>query len=465
MKSEKEKLLDLYIARVDRLPTWGLSYALLWALGFSFFITIYDAVNLGVALPYIPFVTTASEAALISSLGLFAYIPGAIGLGYLSDRIGRRPVLIGSVLLILIGSVGMAISTNIIEFYIFRTIEGAGIGADIALIMTYLAELSPSSKRGTYINLVYIGGWVGFGLGTLLASELVTHIPSIGWRLVFGIAGILALTALALRIYAPESVRFLVKKGKFDEAERVVRHMEESAMRRARLTSLPEPKILEYSLQDTNPFKIFRNKEYLKRLIILLLWFITFYMASYTFLLEWPEALSLFLGYKGSLLDLVITIIGYTSIAVTIGAIISRFFIDKIDRRILLASSSFSILLGVLISTYGAIIRNFLDVTIGLIIIYLIYEAWSIQSGYIIASELFPNTARATGFALTDGLGHLGGAIGPLIIISLIPIYGSITSWALISFEVFTISILILFLTPKTLGRRLEEINEVSSTK
>jgi hypothetical protein len=73
----------------------------------------------------------------------------------------------------------------------------------------------------------------------------------------------------------------------------------------------------------------------------------------------------------------------------------------------------------------------------------------------LIAAELFSNTARATGFALTDGLGHLGGAIGALIIISLIPIYGSITSWTLISFEVFAISILILFLTPKTLGRRL----------
>ena len=87
-------------------------------------------------------------------------------------------------------------------------------------------------------------------------------------------------------------------------------------------------------------------------------------------------------NYKGSLLDLVITIIGYTSIAVTIGAIISRFFIDKIDKRMPLTYSSFSILLGVLISTYGAIIRNFLDVTIGLIIIYLIYEVWSLQSGY-----------------------------------------------------------------------------------
>ena len=455
---------EWYIARVDRLPTWGLSYIILIALGFSYFITLYDVVNIGFALPFITFIS-ASEASITVSLGLFGYVVGAPLLSIFADRIGRRNMLIFSALLTAVGSIGDALSVNYPMLATFRFITGMGIGADLVLINTYLAEMSPAQKRGSYTNLSYIGGWTGVGLGGFLSSIIVTSIPSIGWRIVFAIGGILAILALIIRVFTPESVRFLAHKGKFDEAERIVRHMEESAMRRARLTSLPEPKILEYSLQDTNPFKIFRNKEYLKRLIILLLWFITFYMASYTFLLEWPEALSLFLGYKGSLLDLVITIIGYTSIAVTIGAIISRFFIDKIDRRILLASSSFSILLGVLISTYGAIIRNFLDVTIGLIIIYLIYEAWSIQSGYIIASELFPNTARATGFALTDGLGHLGGAIGPLIIISLIPIYGSITSWALISFEVFTISILILFLTPKTLGRRLEEINEVSSTK
>jgi len=455
---------EWYIARVDRLPTWGLSYIILIALGFSYFITLYDVVNIGFALPFITFIS-ASEASITVSLGLFGYVVGAPLLSIFADRIGRRNMLIFSALLTAVGSIGDALSVNYPMLATFRFITGMGIGADLVLINTYLAEMSPAQKRGSYTNLSYIGGWTGVGLGGFLSSIIVTSIPSIGWRIVFAIGGILAILALIIRVFTPESVRFLAHKGKFDEAERVVRHMEESAMRRARLTSLPEPKILEYSLQDTNPFKIFRNKEYLKRLIILLLWFIAFYMASYTFLLEWPEALSLFLGYKGSLLDLVITIIGYTSIAVTIGAIISRFFIDKIDRRILLASSSFSILLGVLISTYGAIIRNFLDVTIGLIIIYLIYEAWSIQSGYIIASELFPNTARATGFALTDGLGHLGGAIGPLIIISLIPIYGSITSWALISFEVFTISILILFLTPKTLGRRLEEINEVSSTK
>ena len=227
---------DYFIARLDRLPAWGLSYALVWALGFSWFVTLYDAVgNTGAALPYMLaqgfFPGTSSQAlseALFGgvTLALAGYPVGAISLSYLGDRIGRRPVMIASVLLTAVGELAQALSPNYMVWDAFRFLTGCGIGADLALVITYLSEMSPSAKRGTYVNNTYIAGWIGAGFGALLATQIVVHDPTTGWRIAFGVGGALALVALALRSRAPESVRYLAKAGKFEEADKLVSSME-----------------------------------------------------------------------------------------------------------------------------------------------------------------------------------------------------------------------------------------------
>ncbi|MEM4975487.1 MAG: MFS transporter, partial [Sulfolobaceae archaeon] len=137
-KKDPHMLMDEYIARIDRLPSWGLSNSVLWAIGFSYFITLYDAVgNLGTALPYVPFLTPQEQSTILA-MGLISYIPGAIILGYLSDLIGRRNMLIYTIILIAIGSVGMALSVDYNTLLFFRIIEGAGIGGDLVITAVYI---------------------------------------------------------------------------------------------------------------------------------------------------------------------------------------------------------------------------------------------------------------------------------------------------------------------------------------
>jgi Arabinose efflux permease len=167
---------DWYVARVDRIPTWGLSYVIIWAMGFSFFITLYDVINVGFALPYIPFVVTAAQSSLIASLGLFGYVVGAPIFSYMADIVGRRPTLVFTAL----GSFGDALSVNYPMLAVFRSITGMAIGADLVLVMTYMSEMSPADKRGRYTNLAFIGGWAGIGIGPFIAALIVTDIPSIG---------------------------------------------------------------------------------------------------------------------------------------------------------------------------------------------------------------------------------------------------------------------------------------------
>lgn len=82
-------------------------------------------------------------------------------------------------------------------------------------------------------------------------------------------------------------------------------------------------------------------------------------------------------------------------------------------------------------------------------------------AGYLMSSESFPTLARSTGFAISDGLGHLGGAIGPLLLFPLIIAAGPITAWAIEAFPVVIAAIILWLTVPKTVGVRLEEINEV----
>lgn len=125
--------------------------------GIFLFITLYDVINVGFALPYVPFVVSAAQASLIASLGLWGYVVGAPIFSYIADVVGRRPTLVFTALLTALGSFGDALSVNYPMLAVFRFITGMAIGADLVLVMTYMAEMSPAAKRGQYTNLAFIG--------------------------------------------------------------------------------------------------------------------------------------------------------------------------------------------------------------------------------------------------------------------------------------------------------------------
>jgi len=136
---------DWYLAIVDKYPPGVCPTPSYGPWASVFFITLYDVINVGFALPYIPFVVSASQASLIASLGLFGYVVGAPIFSYMADVIGRRPTLVFTALLTAIGSFGDAFSVNYPMLAIFRFLTGMAIGADLVLVMTYVAETAPAS--------------------------------------------------------------------------------------------------------------------------------------------------------------------------------------------------------------------------------------------------------------------------------------------------------------------------------
>jgi MFS transporter, putative metabolite:H+ symporter len=460
MSSEVSTAVETYAARVDRLPVWGLSYALIGALGFSFFITLYDVVNIGFALPYIPYLTSASAGALVASLGLFGYVVGAPIFSYAADRVGRRPTLIASALLTGIGSIGDAAAFNYLSLSVFRFITGIGIGADLVLVVTYITEQSPGTRRGRYTNLAYLGGSIGSGIGPFIAALLATSVAS-GWRYAFLLGGLLAFFALSIRAFAPETVRYLANKGKFDQAEKEVSLMESTAMRRARIETLPPITIIgPYNVKSgKDAFSILAKPKYLKRLIALffLMFFAYFGGHMYALVPVWLGSI----GYTGAALSSLILVNSLTFVGVFVGALVLRTIIDRVDRRKIAISTVLGFALGVTVMAFGAVTRDIPLFVFGSFVSSIVGIGFT-QVYYMLNTDNFPTQARATAYSLADGLGHLGGGIGLAAFFSLVAIFGNILVWPVTWIGGIIAVFAIFFLTPETTSKRLETINEAT---
>src|SRR5947199_1462151 len=143
----------------------------------------------------------------------------------------------------LIATVATAFSFSFIWFAACRSLTGAGIGGEYAAINSAIDELIPARVRG-WTDLAINGTWwVGTAFGAALTTVLLNpHLLAvdIGWRLCFGMGAILGLSILFVRRFVPESPRWLMMHGRFDEADQVVNMIEREVMKEDHITSLPE---------------------------------------------------------------------------------------------------------------------------------------------------------------------------------------------------------------------------------
>jgi len=461
-----KKIVSTLTARVDRLPVMVLPISIVLALAFGYFIALYDVIDVGIAfsatsLKYTGL--TSAEASTVVSMGLFGYIPGALLLGYLGDKVGRKPMLMVTALLTAVGSLGNALSVNYPMFVLFRFITGMGIGGDLILVPTYIVEMVPAKNRAKYFNLVYIAGWAGLGLGPFMASYIDVANPAIGWRIIFMLGATLAFITLAIRGHASETVRMLALQGKVQEAERVVSEMEKKAMEKTGMRQLPEPVPLQFEERKVDPFYVFKNPKYRIRVILIMLAVFFFYFGEYPYLTEfllWTSSVS----SLSSSANQVTLLYGDAGVATFLGAIVLRYVVEKVRRSILVTFSYFvGMVLGVAIAVIGATSANLDLMAAGFVLANLIGVGWSNQLNYLNGTENVPTYARGTAFAFIDGFAHLGAAISTAIILSLISTVGAIPIWIGFQIPMVILGLSLIIILPNTIGKSLEEINEAKT--
>ncbi|MDX9668365.1 MFS transporter [Pseudomonas sp. P5_152] len=157
----------------------------------------------------------------ILTAGIVGMVLGAMSLGLLGDKLGRRPTIIGAVALFGCATLATAFAQTTEQILVLRFIAGLGMGGATPVVLSLAAEYGPAKNRGTIMTTVLLGLPAGAILGGLLAAKML---PVIGWQGIFLVGGITPLVLLAvLMIWLPESLHFLTRHRLGSQRTRIER--------------------------------------------------------------------------------------------------------------------------------------------------------------------------------------------------------------------------------------------------
>jgi SP family arabinose:H+ symporter-like MFS transporter len=189
----------------------------------------YDTAVISGAIGFlkIKFQLSAAMTGWAASSAIFGCIFGAMAAGWLSDRFGRRQVLLGTAVLFAVSAIGAAMPENLTQFTIFRFIGGLGIGAASMVSPLYITELAPAKIRGRLVSYYQLAIVIGI-LVIFFVNSLIQNAGDESWNIEYGwrymmASGVLpALLFLVALFFVPESPRWLTKEGRDDDALKVL---------------------------------------------------------------------------------------------------------------------------------------------------------------------------------------------------------------------------------------------------
>jgi AAHS family 4-hydroxybenzoate transporter-like MFS transporter len=390
-------------AFIDAQPVGAFQVKLLLTCAAVLFLDGFDTTAIGYVAPALAKEWNLGRGALgpVFSAGLFGLMIGALLLGPLADRIGRKKIIIFSTLAFGIGTLITAFVNDMNTLFAVRLLTGLGLGGAMPNTIALTSEFSPHRRRATMVMVMFVGFSVGAALGGLLAAALI---PQFGWRSVFVVGGAAPLALvpiLALRL--PESVRFLALAGQANQ-------------RVAQLLALVDPKALfapgtrfvvnEPALAGLPVRHLFQGG---RTTTTLLLW-VVFFMSllDIYFLSNWlPTVLN----------DLGASIAAAAAIGsmFQVGGVVGTFALGSIIDRFSFRALALVYFIGVFaVGAIGQLGHSAIFATIA-----IFAAGFCIVGGQIAANALaagfYPTSVRATGVGWALGIGRIGSIVGPLV--------------------------------------------------
>jgi len=376
-------------------------HLLILCLGFT--LSFWDIFNVPYVISYagksFDLPQSSPEVNLPLTAEMMGYFVGGAINGFIGTRMGRKTGLLSSMILVTVGSALAFSSASFLQLTLAEFVIGLGIEGEIALVPTYISETTTPENRGKAVGIVTVGGFAV----SMTVGPFAVLLGQGNWRLLYLASLLLSAVAVLTRLKLPES-------------------------------RLWRPMRIQIQWRKT------------KRLLLLLLAWSLSYAAGYSF---FSNPLFLLLGDKGfQNVQLAYTYILYGD---PLGVLIATLINDKLERRI--SSSLVNVISGILMISMP-LTRGTWTLLVGFAA--MLTQGMKFPPMYTYTAETLSDDMRAVGSGIADGLGHLGGAVGPLAI-----------NWLynlspFLSFGVMgTISALggaALALGPNTKNRKLSEI-------
>jgi len=348
---------------------------------------------------------SADKIGWIFSFALAGMMAGAMVLAPLSDIIGRRAMIIISLLLVSVSILFTARADTLLEFVVLRFISGVGAGAMLACQATLASEYSADKYRALSVGIVT----AGYPMGAMMTSVVAGYImPEHGWRGMFWFGGsITLLMTIVAFLLVPESLKFLFEarpKNALAKANRIL-----SKLKKDTLDVLPE--FNKPEIRSTNLIGNMRSLLHPSLKATTLMLWATFFMCFLTLyvLLSWVPRLVEDAGHGFQ--------VGRDAFFwLNFGAVLGIIFMGVMSTRFVL-SNVISVMAG------GAAICMILFAALDLslfLMMLLIFLIGFLQNGgftglYAAASKAYPTAIRSTGIGWGIGLGRSGAVIGPVV--------------------------------------------------
>jgi benzoate transport len=362
----------------------------------------FDVLSISFASPGIMKEWGINRAALgiVLSMELVGMALGSLFIGGAADRFGRRPTMLGCLMLMTIGMFMATTVTNLYELSAWRILTGLGIGGLLAAINAVAAEYSNKKRRHLCISLMAIGYPIGAVVGGTIAAELL---EGNNWRSVFYFgAGVTAVFIPLVLLFVPESVHWLTRKQPAGALEKINRTM--TRMGYATVSALPfiSPEVRKKSASD-----IFSPALIATTLIVAATYF--FHIITFYYLLKWIPEIVTRMGFEPSSAAriLVWTNVGGATGGAILGLLTMRYGVKALTIGAMVLSTVMVIFFGQTPADLQKL--AFISACCGF------FTNAAIVGMYAIFAQAFPTHVRASGTGFGIGIGRGGSVLAPII--------------------------------------------------
>ena len=412
------------IARLERVPLtrWHLRARII--MGSATFFDAFDALSLAFVLPVlIPlWGISAVQIGWLIAAGYFGQFAGALLFGAVAERYGRIRGAAGATALMSVMSLACALAGNFPALLALRLVQGIGVGGEVPVAAVYINELSKARGRGRFFMLYEMI----FPVGLMVTGQIgALVVPVLGWQVMFLIGGIPGLVVAGLLLRLRESPRWLIGKGRMEEAEAVIREIESSAaggaqnsgsdgsegdLRESRNDEKPAPVGNTVGNTRTRWAELLSPFYRRRTVVVWTLWASAYFISNG--LNNWmPTLYNQVYGLTIAQSLRAGTLTNVAQVAILLGC---AFAIDRIGRR-RWATVCFAVG-AVLLATLGSFASG--SVTAVIVLVTLSYGVVGSVNAvlYLYTPEVYPTRMRAIGTGSATCWLRLASAAGPLLV-------------------------------------------------